>query len=130
MRTKTGYSLIELIIAIIIIPICVGGVTIVFQNVLVRGFRVRAMTTSVALAEEKMDETLRLGYSSVADVSSTAFNAPFGDYTYTVVVRDVESNDLDTPVINAPATGYKNVKVNVTHSEIGTITLTSLLTDY
>jgi len=128
MRSKKGYSLIELIIVIIIIPICIGGVAIVFQNVLVRGFRVRAMTTSAALAEEKMDETLRLGYSDVADVSSTAFGAPFGDYTYTVVVINVESNALDTSVV--AATGYKNVKVNVTHSEIGTITLTSLLTDY
>ncbi len=126
---KKGYTLIELIISIAIIAVCVAGIASVYQNVLARGVRGKTITTAIALAEEKADEVLRLGFSGIGNDGPADFPSPFGDYSYQIVVINVQPPDLDTSV-GSTDTGYKKVTVNVSHNPAGTYSISSLLTDY
>jgi len=127
---KRGYTLIELIISIAIIAVCIAGIASVYQNVLMGGVRGKIRSTACALAEEKADEVLRLGFSGIGSDGPTDFSTPFGDYSYEVDVIDVQPPDLDTPVDPPTNTGYKNVTVSVTHDQAGTYSISSLLTDH
>lgn len=126
---KRGYTLIELIVSIAIIAVCIAGIASVYQNVLQRGVRGKIMTTACALAEEKADEVLRLGFSGIGSDGPADFSSPFGDYSYQVVVINVQPPDLDTSV-GSTDTGYKKVTVNITHDQAGTYGISSLLTDH
>jgi len=130
MKNKRGFSLIELVIAIVIISTCAIGVAIMFQEASSGSYIAVVMTVATALAEEKMEETLRLGYSSASSVSSTAFASPFDDYTYEVIVHYVDESDLDTSV-DPTVTDYKNVEVQISHAVIDqAVVLNSVLANY
>lgn len=125
---KNGFTLIELIISIIVISICVIPIAVMYQQALQGSLETKVLTVATSLAEEKMEEILRLGYSGISNVGLNNFPKPFDDYNYEVIVHYVEASDLDTSV-DPTETDYKNIEVQVTHA-IQTVTLTSLLTDY
>ncbi len=129
MRRKSGFTLVELIVSIIVISICFLSVALMYQEVLRGAFQTRMLSTATALAEEKTEEILSKGYSGVGNVVSTTFPSPFGGYSFQVTVHCVASGNLDTSV-DPTATEYKNVQVKVTHSSIADIPLTSLIANY
>ena len=124
-----GFTLIGLVLSIIIISICAIPLSLMFGQASRAGLPNRITTIATALAEEKMDEVLRLGYSGVSDQGLTDFPVPFDDYSYQVVVHYVDSSDLNTPV-EPTITDYRTVEVNLRHDDIATITIKSLLTAY
>ncbi len=123
-----GLTLVELILTIIIIAICFIPVSVIYQQVLGNAHRTRVIAVAESLASSKLDEVLGDGFASVSDESSTSFSSPFTDYSYEVEVDYVAAADLTTAVVGP--TEYKRIEVKVTHSEIGTMTLTSLLTSH
>lgn len=125
---KKGFTLIGLVISIIIISICSIPIAIMYQQASLGSFQTRAITIATALAEEKMEEVLRLGYLGISDAAGN-FLTPFQDYSYQVIVHYVEAEDLDTPV-DPTVTGYKNIELQVNHSAMGSIKLNSLLTNF
>lgn len=127
MKNKKGITLLELIVSIVIIAICFGVVSTIYGQVLGKIHKSRTIVIANALAEEKMDEVLGDEYLGIGNDSDN-FSSPFGDYSYQVVVSYVDAADLNTSV--AGPTPYKNVEVRVSHSEIETIEIISLLTDY
>lgn len=124
----TGFTIVELLMAIIIISICVIPVALMYQQATQGSYQTRVLTVATALAEEKMEEVLRLGYSGVSDIGLSNFPSPFADYSFQVDVDNVEAEDLDTSVVNE--TGYKSVEVQVSHSVAPSVTVKSLLTNY
>jgi len=132
MKHKKGYSLVELIIAVVLIGICILPVALVFQTVLAKNYRLTVITTAVSLAEDKMDEVLIQGYTiggGVGVVYSESFASPFDDYSYAVEVHNVEPPNLGTSV-DPTDTGYKNVEVRVAHAQAGTYKLVSMVTNW
>jgi type II secretory pathway pseudopilin PulG len=130
MKSKRAITLIELTMSIVVISICLLSVGLIYHSVLTKNISIQSMTIATSLAEEKMDEVLRLGFSGISNDGPTAFADPFTDYTYQVTVINVQPTDLDTST-GATETGYKNVAVNVTYSLTGSIyELNSVLTDY
>ena len=126
--SKRGVSLFEIIIAIVIISIAILAVSVMFQLPLKGGVSTRFLTVATGLAEEKMDEVLRLGYTSIANQGPSSFPSPFSDYQYQVSWHYVQEANLTTSV-DPTVTEYKNVQVSVTHTNIAAVTLNSLLTD-
>ena len=129
MRQGKGFTLVELVMSIIIIAICAIPTALMFQQAAGKSFITRVTTVATALAEEKMEETLGLGFSGVTDSGPTAFSSPFSDYSYQVTVYYVQAADLNTSV-SPTVTAYKNVEVRISHSAVGTVSLMSLLTSY
>ncbi len=129
MKTKRGVTLIELTISIVIVAICLIPIALMYQQAAQGGYVTRVMTVATLLAEEKMEETLILGYLGVNSVASTAFPSPFTDYNYEVIINYVDPSDLDASV-NPTVTDHKSVLVQVDRSGLETISLKSLLTNY
>ncbi|MBU1727392.1 MAG: prepilin-type N-terminal cleavage/methylation domain-containing protein [Candidatus Omnitrophica bacterium] len=127
-KYKKGVSLFEIIIAIVIISIAVLGLVTMFQMSLKGGVSARYLTVAAGLAEEKMEEVLRLGYANITNQGPSSFSSPFSDYQYRVIWHYVQSTNLSTSV-DPTVTEYKNVLVNVTHANMAAVTLNSLLTD-
>lgn len=129
MKAKNGFTLAELIISIIIISLSVLSMALIFQETLRGSPAVKAMTIATALAEEKIDEVLRLGYAGVNNTGPTNFPSPFSDYSFQIVVHYVDATGLDTSV-DPLQTEYRNVEVRVMHSGIANISVNSLLANY
>ena len=133
MRSTKGFTLIELIIAIVILSLCILGIAGVYQTVLVKGVRAKIIDTSIGLLEEKMDEVLGEGYSVGGGGTGIVYSGSytsFTDYTYEVEVHFVDPavsfDTSDDPNDN----GYKNIEVRVSHSIVGTYKANSLVTDW
>lgn len=126
MKTPKGFTLIELIMSVIIISICIIPVAVMFQQAMHGSVEAKVLTVANALAEEKMEEILRLGYANVTNQSGTFTG--FSDYSFQVTVNYANSSDLNTPVANA--TGYRSVEVGVAHGGIQPVALRSLVTNY
>lgn len=129
MKNNNGMTLIELVLSIIIISICFIPVGIIYNQALAKIYRSRVMTAASGLAEEKMDQVLGSAFAGVANAGPTAFSSPFADYSYQVIVHYVDAADLNTSVDPA-VTQYKNVEVRITHTQIGTLKMISLLSNY
>lgn len=128
-KRKRGMTLIELVLSIIIIAVCLIPVSTMYNQVLSKIYKSRVMTTASALAEETMDQHLGKTFSGIANTVLTSFSSPFSDYSYQVVVNYVEAANLNTSV-DPTVTQYKRVEVRITHSQIGTLRMVSLLTNY
>jgi len=125
-----GFSLIELIISIVVISICAISLATMYQEASRGSYKTEATTVATILAEDKLEETLMDGYSGVSSVGSTAFDSPFGDYTYQVTVNYVNAADLETSV-DPTVTDYRTIEVQVDHAAIShSVTIKSLLTNH
>lgn len=131
MKIKAGFTLPELVISIVIINIAIISVALMYQVALRGSFNTKIMAVATVLLEEKAEEVLRLGYVGIdnATTTNTSFLDPFSDYQYQVTVHYVNNSSLDTSV-DPTVTGYKNVEVRVTYSNIAPVIINSLLTNY
>jgi prepilin-type N-terminal cleavage/methylation domain-containing protein len=128
-KIKKGLTLFELIIAIIIISICALSLAVMYQEAMRGNSTIKPMTIATALAEEKAEQVLGLGYSGVSNSGPTYFPSPFDEYSFQVIVHYVQASNLDTSV-DPTQTSYKNVEIKVMQNDIGTISIKSLLTDF
>ena len=121
---RKGFTLIETMIAIIVLAVCLTPFSILVVNVLQQNAYTQAQATSVALAEGEMERVTNLRFSSVANQVSTAFSAPFDNFSFQIAADYVNSGALNTAV--AGPTDYKRVQVKVTNAILGVVTLTTL----
>lgn len=134
MKRKRGVTFIELIMAIIVVSISVLSVALIYQQVLKDSVSARVLTVATSLAEEKMEEKFGLGYSGVSVGTEGPFRfnnssgSPFYEYRYLINVTYV--NETDPNVESATPTGYKRITVSVVHSQIGNVTVRTLVTNY
>lgn len=128
-KNNKGLTLIELVLSIVIIAICFIPVATMYQQVLSKIYRSRVVTIAGALAEEKMDEVSGKNFLNINDEGPASFSNPFGDYSYEVVVHYVQPGNLNTSV-DPTVTDYKNIEVRISHSEIGTMRINSLVTNH
>ena len=126
-KEKSGFSLIETVLVIVILGICLTPFTILTVNVMTKNIYSQAQATAVALAEGEIERLTMMRYSLlVSDAVPNAFPSPFSAYTKQATVMYVNPNALNTNA--GAATNYRNVQVQVSNSISGNITLTTLVT--
>lgn len=127
-RYSRGFSLIEAILAIVLLSASFLGLVHVMSDTTTHNIDIDISTTAVMLAREVMDQTKAKSFSNVSSVSATSFGGDFANYTYAISVGYVNSGDLNTTV--AGPTSYKRITVTVTaNGWTGNIMLYDLKTD-
>ena len=127
---KRGFSLLELVLAIVIIGMCIIPIALKHQQAAQGSYQTKVLTIATALAEGEIEEVIGSGFSAASDVSLTSFDSPFDDYSYQITVHYVEGDDLDTSV-DPTTTDYKNIEVQVSHSVLDqAVVLNTVLVDY
>jgi len=127
MKKNNGFTLVETVLVIIVMGITLTPFSILVVNVMQQNIKSQAWSTAVALAEGEMERVCSLPFSDVINETSLAFSAPFSAYSHQIVVNNVTSAALNTPV--SGATNYKNVKVSVNNIVSGNVTLTTIVTN-
>lgn len=133
-RQEKGFTLIEIILAIMIISIGVLTLVSSMSFTTSRGLNAEVMSTAQQLAQERVEQleaTKRnSGYSATPDLdigtTTVVLAGAFANYTRSVEVCNVDVN-LANPDCTAPdnGSGYKRITVEVNYTQ----SLPSLPTD-
>jgi prepilin-type N-terminal cleavage/methylation domain-containing protein len=108
---KHGMTLIEVIMAVVIIAIAFYTLIAVYATTSQRNVTVETINDKLYLAQEKIEEYLTLPIASIVSVNPTTIEAAnFRDYKYRILVTMVATSDLTTVVASSP---YKKVSVMV-----------------
>ena len=129
---KQGMTLIEVIMAVVIMGIAFYALLAVYATVAQRNVNVETINEKLYLAQEKIEEYLALPPASVVSVNPTTFeSADFKDYKYQIIVTTVATSDLTTTVGSSP---YKKVRVLLwggqPKNSVGTVEIDSLAVSY
>jgi prepilin-type N-terminal cleavage/methylation domain-containing protein len=128
MKKSRGYTLVELVIAIVIMAIAFYALINVFITVAPQDINARTMTVGAHLMNEKVEETILLGYTNIASSAATPFVSPFDNYYNSIIVDYVTTADVN--VVSASATPYRRVKVRVWGPKLNTLEAVTLSTIY
>jgi len=117
-HNNKGFSLIEILVAIIILSIGFLG-TILLTTGIIRGNQVsNKVTTATTLAKNKMEDINRLGYSNTVSETRAFLSSPYNNYERKVTVVD-----------NSPATKMKTVTVEVYWESSKSVSLKTILSE-
>lgn len=124
-----GFTLIEAIMAIVIIAIAFYALISIFFTVVPKIIDAEALAIATHLAEEKIEELMVKDFSGITSVSATSFGGDFSNYYYQIIVNYVSSEELDT-VVDPTVTDYKRVKAQVWSNLAGTLEIVTLSTSW
>lgn len=142
-KREDGFTLVEIILAIIIISIGVLGLVSAISFTSGKGINAEVVSTAQTLAQERMEELLAkkrdTGYATTPDLdigtTITALPSPFTGYTRVVEVCNVDSS-LGSPDCTLPdnGSGFKRITVNINYSGLAdlpspVISLVSVVVD-
>lgn len=125
---KKGYTLIEFVIAIIVISIAFYAIIAVFINAAPRSVNVEDMARAEYLASRVLEETVAKGFQNISCVPAAAFPAPFQNFASETTVTFVTSTEPD--VASLYETNYKKVRVKAWGGLAPTIEVITLVTTY
>lgn len=124
---KSGFTLVEIILAILIISIAVLGMTSAISFTASGSLNAEVMSTAKELAQERMEQLMAIkrntGYGDPALTQAAMLFSPlappFAQYSRGVEVCLVDANllnpDCDSALPNSDA-GYKRVTVSVNYT--------------
>jgi len=132
--TKDGFTLVEIILAILVISIGVLGVTSALSFTTSRSLNAEVIATAKELAQERMEELIATkrnnGYADStfnigpAVMTFTALAAPFNKYSRGVQVclvnTGLSSPDCDPAAPNNDF-GYKRITVSVDYTGLSNL---------
>ena len=98
-----GFTLIEVLIAITILSIALLGVASLVSGILSGNAHSNRLTTATTLAQEKMEDVRRTGYSGVSSATES----------YGAISGFSQFKRTTTVVADSPAAGMKLVTVTV-----------------
>ncbi|CCQ90534.1 putative Prepilin-like protein [Nitrospina gracilis 3/211] len=136
LHSEGGFTLMEIIIAILIVGIAVPSIMIAFSSL--KGSVIPEYTIEAAelaqLQMEAISEKTRTQIPAAGSYTCAAFQATvtevqcavagFGAYTFAWVVADVDANDPDTS--NPGATFAKKVTLTVTRANMTPVSFYAL----
>lgn len=112
MKKRRGASLVELMIASVIIVSCVLLLLGMFSAGTIRIRQARVLATSSFLAKQKMEEVLT---EKELTSSEGPFASPFSDYKYKVSVKEYKDDPLleqiEVSVTASQSSGGKKVTI-------------------
>ena len=115
-RNNKGFTLIEVLIAMVILSIGLLGTAALITGI-INGNKVsNRITTATVLAQDKMEEIKRIGYSSENEPRAV-LSSPYNNYEREVTGLDVES----------PAANMKTVTVTVYWESSKSVSLQTIL---
>lgn len=142
-RKEDGFTLVEIILAIIIISIGVLGLVSAISFTTGKSINAEVVSIAQVLAQERMEELLAkkrdTGYATTPDLdigtTTTALPGPFTGYTRIVEACNVDNN-LGSPDCTAPdnGSGIKRITVSINYSGFPdlpspVVSLVSVITD-
>ena len=122
LENNKGFTLIEVLVAMVILSIGLLGTAALITGI-INGNKVsNRITTATVLAQDKMEEIKRIGYSGMP-TSDTTTTEPYNSITNYSLYKRVTFTD----VVN-PAVGMKTVTVTVSwDSDNSSIELKTIL---
>jgi Tfp pilus assembly protein PilE len=122
-----GFTLIEIMIFIVLAGILLPTLMGPFVNAILRSERPEVAATAVHLAMERLEGLYGEEYDDIADESRASVGGNFSAYERQVAVTEVRADNFAQTQGNS---GYKRIDVTVYHSQIGSVSVTTLVTDY
>ena len=113
-RGKPGFTLVEVIVAMVVISIVMYASLSIFINSGARESNVEVFTVAQTLAENKMEEVMAKDFAAVSDEAATAYGGDLSAFSSVVSVAYVTPEALDMSVPGP--TDYKKVSVIIEHS--------------
>ena len=102
-----GFTIIEVLIAIVILSIALLGMAGLTMGIMAGNDHSKLSTTAVTLAQDKMEEVRRLGYSGIPSTDTTATENYSAISGYPLFKRTTVT------VVDSPSAGMKTVTVTV-----------------
>lgn len=128
-KQRLGFSLVELVIAVVVIAIVMYAVIAIFITSGFRGVNVEVFTVAQSLAENKLEEAVAQDFDDITAEAETSFGGELANYSYEITVDYVSGEALDTAV--GFATDYKRIRVAIRHSQLSSPTyLEGIRADY
>lgn len=124
-----GVTLIETMIAIVIIGIAFLGLVAVLTGAFTNATRDEVMSVAAMLATQEMERVLGLDFDDVANEnrgSPESFGGDFSNYSWQVRM-DAVPTDI---AVDPSKSDYKQVEVRVTNAIAGDVSLKTIVTNY
>ncbi len=116
LRNSNGFTLIEVLVAMVILSVGLLGTAALITGI-IKGNKVsNRITTATTLAQDKMEEIKRDGYSNAGDETKASLPSPYDQYERKVTVIDP-----------SPAANMKTVTVTVYWESSESISLQTIL---
>ena len=129
MKKRSGFTMVELVITVIVIAIVMYAVIAIFITSGVKGVNVDVFTVAQSLAEDKLEEATAQTFDDVTDEVQTNFSGELDDYSYEITVDYVSPEALDTVV--AFPTDYKKVQIKIRHDQLASaVSLEAIRANY
>jgi MSHA pilin protein MshD len=137
-RSQAGFSLIEIIIAIVVLSIAMAGVFAVFNSGIATSANQLLIAQATQLAQGELETVI--GLKAANGFSGAALNTGMGQacktdpmltgFNCTLDICYVVAGALDDTGACDSATSYKRVAATITNAAIGNVTAVTLLTEY
>jgi len=125
-KDKTrGFTLIEIVIAIVILSIALGTLLTVIANVTQQTVVPEFLNGASYLAERQFEQVTNRRFADVVSQGWTSFTGNFSDYAYQLNVGPVPVSLAADPGM----TQYKQVEITVRHSSAGAVSLYTIVTN-
>lgn len=129
-KTLRGFTLIELIMAFIILTIGIIPLMFMIAQAAQKTAQPELLSVSTGLAENELERVTNLRFSQIVNEAPTAFGAPFANYTHEVTVSRVPPCPCPPGLADDPTMAqYKQVTVRIHHQTQGDVTLTTIVTN-
>ncbi|MDI6731760.1 MAG: type II secretion system protein [Candidatus Margulisbacteria bacterium] len=126
---KKGFTLVELIMAVVVAGIAVYALIGLFINTTSKNAGMEDVSIAAQLAEGKLEAVSSQSYDNISSEALSSFGGSFGDFYSQVIVINVASSELNTSV-GAGDTGYKKITVYVSGGTLtSSLEISTLATD-
>ncbi|MFC1666757.1 prepilin-type N-terminal cleavage/methylation domain-containing protein [Candidatus Omnitrophota bacterium] len=120
-----GFTLIETMIAVVVIGIAFLGLLTVVTGVFINAPRDEVMAVAVGLAKGEMERVSGLSFADVSNEPPANFSGNFSNYSFRVIMSAVPTDIAVDP----SKSNYKQVEVRVTNVIIGDVSLKTIVTN-
>lgn len=122
-NSKSGFTLIELVIAISVLSIAIGSSLLIFANVTNQTAMPEILNVSTGLAEQELERVTALRFSDIMNQSPTNFTGNFSSYSYEIQVTPVPLTLANDPAMAE----YKQTRIIIRHNTVGSVSLTTVI---